>query len=512
MDPTTGKLRVEQARALAEAGNLRGATETYFDVFEAGFRHPVILTNMGAALYAEGRVPEAIIAYRSALCEAPRFTPAWSNLLLALNCLESCTPSEIAAEHRKFGELFDTPLPAAGARRPGKIRLAFLSCSFFGHSVTKFLEPVLRSLDRGIFEIAGYQGNPCEDAMTERLVSLADQWRVIASNSDADAIELIRQDDIDVLVDLDGHTSGNRFGILAAKPARVQLTWLGYPNTTGLRSVDFRITDSIADPAPFADELHTEKLLRLDPPFLVFSPPEDAPMVAPAPVLQNDYVTFGIFNQIHKLSDSLVTATSRILDRVPNSRLLLKATAFVDPAVCDATAQRFEAFGIDRGRITFAGPIRGFNLHLESHHQVDIMLDSFPYTGTTTTCEALWMGVPVVTLEGLTHHARVGSSLLQSIGLPALIGRSVDKYVSMAAALASDTGSLAAMRNQMRRRMLWSPLMDLAGFAKRFQDAILYALHYSDRSVTAGSTFAARHAGTPHASAETIPSSAMTPP
>jgi protein O-GlcNAc transferase len=330
--------------------------------------------------------------------------------------------------------------------------------------------------------------------------------------TDEEATAQIRADDLDLLIDMDGHTGLNRLPILAAKPARVQLTWLGYPNTTGLRSIDFRISDSIADPAPFADELHTEKLLRLDPPFLVFSPPADSPSVAPSPVLQNGYVTFGIFNQIHKLSDSLVTATSRILDRVPNSRLLLKATAFVDPAVCDATAERFETSGIDRGRITFAGPTRGFNLHLESHHQVDIMLDSFPYTGTTTTCEALWMGVPVVTLEGLTHHARVGSSLLQSIGLPELIGRSVDEYVSIATTLASDTATIAAMRNQMRRRMLSSPLMDLPGFTKRFENALHYALLYSDRSVTAGSTFAARHAGTPHASAETIPSSAMTPP
>jgi predicted O-linked N-acetylglucosamine transferase (SPINDLY family) len=475
MDTTSGKLRVEQAQALAAAGNLRGATDTYLDAFEAGYKHPLILTNLGAALYAEGRFSESVIAYRLALSRDANFTPAWSNFLLALNCFETSTPSEVADEHRKFGELFDKPSPPIGERRPGKLRLGFVCSSFFSHSVTKFLEPVLRSLDREMFEIVGYQGNTHEDAITRHLASLADRWRVIASDTDAEAIERIRQDGIDVLIDLDGHTGGNRLGIFAAKPARVQLTWLGYPNTTGLRSIDFRITDSIADPAPFADELHTEKLLRLDPPFLVFSPPENSPDVAPSPVLQNGYVTFGIFNQIHKLSDSLVTSASRILDQVPNSRLLLKATAFVDPAVCDATAERFETFGIDRGRITFAGPIRGFNLHLETHHQVDIMLDSFPYTGTTTTCEALWMGVPVVTLEGLTHHARVGSSLLQSIGLPELIGRSVDEYVSTAATLASDTERIASLRNQMRRRMLSSPLMDLPGFTRRFENALLYS-------------------------------------
>ena len=293
IDTLSGKLRVEQAQALAAAGNLRGATEEYLDAFEAGFHHPLILTNMGAALYAEGRVPESIIAYRLAISRDQRFFAAWSNLLLALNCLDTGTPSEIADEHRKFGDLFDAPHPIAGNRRPGKLRLGFACSSFFGHSVTRFLEPVLRALNRRTFEIFCYQGDARVDPVTERLTSMADYWRVIAGLSDAEASEQIQRDELDLLIDLDGHTCGNWLPILAAKPARVQLTWLGYPNTTGLRSIDFRITDSIADPAPFADELHTEKLIRLEPPFLVFSPPEESPDVSPSPVTHNGYVTFG---------------------------------------------------------------------------------------------------------------------------------------------------------------------------------------------------------------------------
>ena len=187
---------------------------------------------------------------------------------------------------------------------------------------------------------------------------------------------------------------------------------------------------------------------------------------------------------------------------------MLKAIAFVDPGICDAMAGRFKDCGIDRGRITFAGPIKTHRAHLESHSQADLMLDSFPYAGTTTTCESLWMGVPVVTLEGVTHCARVGSSLLQSIGLPQLVARSVDEYVAIAVGMAANPSTLVSLSQEMRSRMLASSLMDLPGFMKRFETALLY----SARNVAAGSTLEARHAGARQAAAETIPSSAITPP
>ncbi len=472
---SSGQLRVELAQELAASGHFRSATEAYFDAFGDGFHHPLILTNLGASLYYEGRVPEAIIAYRCALSKDRRFAPAWSNLLLALNCMDGITPRELAEEHRAFGDQFDQPVPITRPRRPGKLRIGFVSSSFFRHSVTQFLEPVFRVLNRDTFQILCYQSSSRVDAMTERLIASADQWRVVASMSDAEAIETIRGDDIDVLIDLDGHTGLNRLALFAARPARVQLCWLGYPNSTGLRSMDYRLTDPVADPAPFSDGLHTEQLIRIDSPFLVYAQPEDSPPLAPAPAAKNGYATFGIFNQLHKLSNSFVSAVGRTLQSVPNSHLLLKCAALADPLVCAAILERFTTRGIDRSRISFVGPIQSHRGHLESHERVDIMLDTFPYTGTTTTCEALWMGVPVVTLEGLTHQARVGSSLLQSVGLPNLVGKDVDEYVSIAGCLASDPLGLAVMRSQMRERMLSSPLMDLPAFVKRFENALLYS-------------------------------------
>lgn len=471
-NPQSGRLRVELASALAASGDFSGATETYFDAFEAGFHHPLILTNLGSSLFRAGRMQEAIIAYREAIRRDRNFMPAWSNLLLALNCLEDISPRELAQEHWRFGDL-QPSIPSAPARRlTGRLRIGYVSASFKRHSVAQLFEPVLRTHDRERFQIFCYQANSLTDAVTRRLIQQACHWRFIAGLNQEQAIEAIKQDDIDFLVDLDGHTGGNRLPLFAAKPARILITWLGYPNTTGLSAMDYRITDSFADPAPFADELNREKLIRLDPPFLTFAAPRDSPPVSPAPVLENGYVTFGMFNQVHKLSDGAVSSMAQVLLRVERSRLVLQCAAFADGQIRDRIVERFVRLGIDEDRIS-CHPAMSQKAHLEMHRFIDIMLDTFPYTGTTTTCESLWMGVPVVTLLGSTHRERVSASLLQSTGFSFLIAGNPEQYVSIAADLASSPARIVALRDQIRPGLLSSRLMDNTSFTQRFENALV---------------------------------------
>jgi predicted O-linked N-acetylglucosamine transferase (SPINDLY family) len=247
----------------------------------------------------------------------------------------------------------------------------------------------------------------------------------------------------------------------------VQLTWLGYANTTGLPTVDYRITDEEADPPGTTEALHSETLLRVPGCFLCFRPPEDAPPPGPAQVERP--ITFGSFNQRQKIGPAVVALWSRVLKAVPGSRLLLKTRGIQDHGAAAALLAQFEAGDIDPARVTVLGRLQDVENHLARYHDIDIALDTFPYAGTTTTCDTLWMGVPVVTLAGATHVSRVGVSLLKAVGLAELVARDADDYVRIAAELAADRDRLAALRQGLRERMARSPLVDAAGYARRFQ-------------------------------------------
>ena len=282
--------------------------------------------------------------------------------------------------------------------------------------------------------------------------------------SDEEAAELIREDEIDILIDLAGHTAGNRMLLFARKPAPVQVSWIGYPTTTGLSAMDYKIVDSYTDPPGMTEQYYTERLLRLPESFLCYKPEREGPEVSPVPSLTSGHITFGSFNNFAKMSPEVVEAWANIMKAVPDSRLLLKSHCFSDAGTRRYASELFVRHGIEKERVELLLYEPSVHTHLSFYSRVDIGLDTFPYNGTTTTCEALWMGVPVVTLSGGTHASRVGKSLLSNIGLGELVALTEKEYMEAAIELANDTKRLQGLRKSLRDMMAHSPLTNAKQF------------------------------------------------
>lgn len=351
--------------------------------------------------------------------------------------------------------------------------MAILSPDFREHSCAYFIEPILRHLDRERFELYLYHDHFREDAVSARLRGFAAVWRNFVGQS-GDAVEMaIRADAPDILIDLAGHTGmTNRIPLFARRLAPVQITYLGYPNTTGLPAMDYRFTDTIADPLEDADRFATERLVRFAPTGWTYAPPADAPAVSAGPCLTRGHITFGCFNTPAKITDSIVALWSRVLIAVPGSRLRLKGAGFSAPAQRALYAARFALHGVAAEQLEFVERTATNAAHLACYHDIDIALDTAPYNGTTTTCEALWMGVPVVSLVGEQHMARVGASLLAAAGHADWAVVSADAYVRCAVELAGDSARLAAIRTGLRGDLLRGPLLDHAGQAELFGAAL----------------------------------------
>jgi predicted O-linked N-acetylglucosamine transferase (SPINDLY family) len=307
------------------------------------------------------------------------------------------------------------------------------------------------------------------DAATERLRQYFDSWRIVSGLSAKAAGEAIHGDGIDVLIDLSGYTAGGRMDLFALKPAPVQMTYLGYPTTTGLPEIDYRITDWQVDPAG-SERFNSEQPVRMPHSYFCYRPSAEGPGVAPLPALTTGHVTFASFNNMAKLSDWTLQLWARVLANVSNAKLLVKSKPLGDAAARSRFVHKLEASGIDSSRVELlpwrlADPLRAYDL-------VDIALDSCPYNGATTTCEALWMGVPVVTIEGNTHPGRMGASLLRAAGFDHLVAQTDAEYIELAISLASDLPKLAAMRQRMRALVEASPLRDEPAFARSFGDLL----------------------------------------
>ncbi len=419
---------------------------------------------------------EAITAYDRFLALEPKHHEARSYRLFAMNYLADLTREQVFAEHVDFGRKVGTkPVPdfpqsADPARR---LRVAVLSPDLRAHSCAYFIEPLLRHLDPAQFELYLYHDHFREDAVSERLKTIATVWRRFVGQSEVALMRTVREDRPDILIDLAGHTGvTNRLPLYAHHLAPVQITYLGYPNTTGLPAMGYRFTDNIADPAPEADAFATEKLVRFSSVAWAYQPPADAPGVAPVPCAGGKPVTFGCYNNLGKITDAMLTLWGRLLATVPGSRLVLKGRGLGDEESQAAYHVRFTACGLPPERVDLLERTPGTSDHLALYHAVDISLDTFPYHGTTTTCEALWMGVPVVTLGGDRHVARVSASLLTAAGHPEWIARTADEYIRIAAALASDPVKLSAIRAHLRDEMCRSALLDHAGQSARFGAAL----------------------------------------
>jgi protein O-GlcNAc transferase len=421
----------------------------------------------GLTLLEVGRIDEGLAALRRALEIDPRYTRARSNYLFGLNYDPQMTAPQLLAEHLAF----DVPLRAAAPRDfpnvkdpERRLRVGYISPDFKRHSCAFFIEPLLAAHDPRAVEVFCYSDVHLPDTVTERIRQHVPQWRDTSKFRDTEFVRTFLNDCIDIAIDLTGHTGNNRLTALAARLAPVQISWLGYPGTTGMNAISHRITDAVADPAG-ADEHHSERLIRLPRTFLCYRPPDEAPEPGPLPSLGGAPFTFGSFNNLPKVNDAVVAAWAEILRRVPGSRLLLKSRALAPQDVADRVRRSFADRGIDGARVELVGWQSDPADHLRLYGRIDLALDPFPYNGTTTTCEAMWMGVPVLTLAGTRHAARVGATLLSQVGLERLVMTRVDDYIARAASLAGSCEQLAAIRSTLRARMAASPLCDAASFA-----------------------------------------------
>ena len=477
LQPDCTRLRNNYAVALIEL-NRREEALTELERLQA-LRPKVdtfeIVFNLGGIYREFGRADDAIAAYRRALALKPDHAPTHGNLLLMLNYSAREDAASIFAEHERFGARFARryEAPVADAAWPRRLRVGYLSPDFRNHVVMRFVEPILAGHDRARFEISCYHTDRRKDDFTERLRGLAEHWVDAEYYSDEQLAERIRADRIDLLVDLAGHTAGNRVTALAMKPAPLQATYLGYPNTIGLAAVDYRLTDALADPPGDADRFSVERLVRLPGCYFCYRPEPASPEVATLPARRPGAVTFGCFNNFAKLSGPFLDAAAQLLRKLPESRLLIKARPLALPGVAESVRRRFTHAGVDLARLELRAWEDGVENHLSIYSAVDIALDSFPYNGATTTCEALWMGVPVVSLAGDRHAGRAASSLLHAVGLGHLVAQDVERYIEICAELAADIGALAELRSGLRARMRRSPLMDEAGFVRSLEACYL---------------------------------------
>ncbi len=432
--------------------------------------HATVHHYMANVLKAQGKMREANNHFRGALALNPAMPGAHSDMLLALN-YDPPDPEFVFTEHLEWGKRHAYAGPVVYQHRQSRdpertLRIGYLSPDLHHHAVTFFFEPLLTEHDRSRFFPVCYSARQKSDHVTMRLRPLSALWRDVFAMNDEQLASQINADQIDILVDLAGHMGENRLPVFSRKPAPIQISWLGYPNTTGLTTMDYRLTDAIADPPGLTDRYYTERLIRLPRGFLCYRPSESAPAVGPLPAATSGAITFGSFNNLSKITSGTVELWCAILQRVPNSRLVLKNASFTDMPTRQPYYRAFEKHGIGRERLDF----RGLHLELTDHqsvyNEIDIALDPFPYNGATTTCEALWMGVPVIALAGEWHAGRVGASILTQVELTELIASDSDDYVRIAVELAHDRERLLELRRRLRLLMTASPLCDSKSFAR----------------------------------------------
>jgi protein O-GlcNAc transferase len=466
LKPDSAKAYERVGTCLRRLGRIREALAALIRATELGPEVASCWMELAGCLQHLGRHDEADAAYDKAVEVAGTSNIPLSNSAYFSNLID--IPREQAWQrHRTFGLWAREqlgPVAAAPRLRPKpdrRLRVGFVSADFRRHSVAYFVRGALERLDRSQFQLFAYFDSHREDDVSAWLKPIFHHWRDIFAMQHEAVIEQVREDRIDILVDLSGHTGTNRNMLFARRAAPLQLNYLGYPNTTGLDTMDYRLTDVWADPEGDGDEFHSETLWRLQRCFLCYAPPDSTPAVDPGVRVADEPVVFGSFNSRVKISAACAAAWAKLLQRVPHSRLVLKSVSGTeDEESREGLRQQFVAHGISAERIEVCKSDDSLDGHLEHYAVIDVALDTFPYNGTTTTCEALWMGVPVVSLAGDRHAARVGHSLLSSVGLDELVARSVDEYIHIAAELSADKKRLTELRASMRDRVKASPLFD----------------------------------------------------
>lgn len=462
--------------ALEQQGLLTEAVASYEHALALEPGYLAARLGLARALVNLGLVRDADAQLRRALELDPSPAHVHSAWLANLHYLDDTTPETLLAAHRRWNQLHALPLrsqclphdkdPAPDRR----LRVGYVSPDFRSHPVAYFVEGLLASHDAAAVEVFCYSNAAGGDHVTARLRQYAHHWRDISALDDAPAAALIREDRIDILIDLSGHTAGHRLLVFARQPAPVQVTWLGYGDTTGLDTMDYRLTDAWADPPETSGCHCTEKLVHLPETFACYRPADDSPPVSPLPARERGHVTFASFHTLAKLNAPLLESWSRILVRVPDARLLFCAAGLSDPAARQRLSGFFSERRVVAGRLEFRA-WQDMREYLAAHHAVDVLLDSHPYSGHTVSCHALWMGVPPVTLAGPHYCGRTVASVLHNAGLPELIARTPAEYEDIAVNLARDVLRLADLRRTMRDRLAASPLLGARRFARAVEEA-----------------------------------------
>jgi len=432
---------------------------------------------MGMMMVAQAKIREGLDHMARTETLAPNAFQLQATRVMYLNYDQDISAADLRDAHFAIGRKFADALPPLDQQSLGRphdperrLRIGFVSPDFRGHSVAYFARPYFDSFDRDRFDVFAYAHLSEEDAVSQGLREQATCWRNVFALSDQALAEQIRQDQIDILIDLAGYTRDTRLLAFTARPAPIQMTYIGYPNTTGLPAIDYRITDGITDPDGVDDD-YSETLIRMPGCFLCYAIPNHAPPIEPGPVEHRGHVTFGSFNNFAKINPDVIACWAEVLRAVPDSRLLCKSTSSADPTAQNVIREGLERSGIDPVRVSFSAFRATPQSHLAVYSDIDIALDTFPYNGTTTTCEALWMGVPVVTLCGDRHAGRVGASLLSTIGFPAGIAASREEYVLTARLLAENPGLLKTARRSLRETVMNSPLCDGRSHAATLEQA-----------------------------------------
>jgi protein O-GlcNAc transferase len=462
--------------ALRYTGGLAEAVDCFKKDLELRPNRAETYNLLGNALKEQGRLDEALAAYRQAMRLNPDLLDPHTNFLLASHYRLGVSSAELARLHVEWDDRHAAPLrstwrPHSNSRQPERpLRLGFLSADFGFHPVGYFLVRTLENLDPRQCEVVCYSDRTVVDHLTSRFQAAATTWREVSKLSDEELAEQVRADNIDILFELAGHTFGSRLLVFARKPAPIQISWIGYEGTTGLRAIDYLLADRHIIP-PGAESDYPERILRLPDSYVCYDPPSEAPAVGPLPAQRNGCVTLASFNNPAKLNAEVIDVWAEILRRLPRAKLVLKYNGLDD----DRTRQRLRAQFVDRGLSGDRIALRGwssFSDLLAEYNQVDIALDPFPFSGGATTCNALWMGVPVITWPGNTFASRHGLSYLSGLGLTETIARDRDQYIRLTVSLAEDLDRLAALRLQLRPQMSQSPLCDGRRHAENLQQIL----------------------------------------
>lgn len=492
---TAVRLKPALHQALNNLGvlyTMQGKAKEALEVLKAAITacptHPESHNDLGVLLRDVGDIKGALAAYESCLRVCPTSRSASQNQLLALNYVHEGEELIVSDAHAQWGinfqKMFNVMPPPTPNRDLNRVlRVGYISPDFFTHSVSYFAEALLTHHDPETVQIVCYSCPQHPDARTkilrEKVESKGGLWREVTRMTEEAVAAKVREDEIDILVELTGHTANNRLGVLAQRPSPIQVTWIGYPNSTGLAAVDYRFVDAVVDPVD-TRQAHVEELVRLPATgcFLCYTPPVSAGPVAPLPALNNGgVVTFGTFNALAKIQPPVLKLWARVLHAVPNSRLLIKGKPFACSTMQEHFRSQLTALGVDASRIDLLPLEHLTSNHLSKYSLVDISLDPFPYAGTTTTCEAMYMGVPCVTLAGGCHAHNVGKSLMTAMGLTDWIAHSHDEYVAIAQRFATNLPALRELRAEMRERMLNSHLCDHVNYVKGVEDVFRQLWH-----------------------------------